>query len=277
MCSSKTINIGGRLVSLEQPQVMGILNVTPDSFYSDSRCPDSETIRNRVRQIRDEGANMIDIGGYSSRPGADVVPADEEIRRLLPAIQIVREEWPEAIISTDTFRAQVAQQAIQAGAHMINDISGGEMDQNMFDTIAQLHVPYILMHMQGTPQNMQDNPQYQDVVCDVFRSLGQRIERLHAMGVADIIIDPGFGFGKTTEQNYRMLHRLREFQILECPILVGVSRKSMIYKPLSCTPHQALNGTTVLNTIALMNGASILRVHDVKEAVETVRLCSISA
>lgn len=274
---SKTINIGGRLVSLDQPQVMGILNVTPDSFYSDSRCPDSEAIRTRVRQIRDEGANMIDIGGYSSRPGADDVPADEEIKRLLPAIQITLEEWQDAIISIDTFRANVAQQAINAGAHIINDISGGEMDPDMFDTVARLHVPYILMHMQGTPRDMQDNPQYQDVMCDVFRSLGQRVEKLHEMGVADIIIDPGFGFGKTIEQNYQILNRLHEFQLLECPIMVGVSRKSMIYKPLGCTPQQALNGTTVLNTIALMHGATILRVHDVKEAVETVRLCSISA
>lgn len=274
---SKTINIGGRLVSLEHPQVMGILNVTPDSFYSDSRCPDSETIRTRVRQIRDEGASMIDIGGYSSRPGAEDVPPDEEIRRLMPAIAITLEEWPDTIISIDTFRAKVAQEAIQAGAHIINDISGGEMDPDMFNTIAKLHVPYILMHMQGTPRNMQDNPQYQDVMCDVFRSLGQRVEKLHGMGVADIIIDPGFGFGKTIEQNYRILHRLQEFQILECPILVGISRKSMIYKPLGCTPQQALNGTTILNTIALMHGAAILRVHDVKEAVETVRLCSISA
>ncbi|MBO4662028.1 MAG: dihydropteroate synthase [Bacteroidaceae bacterium] len=274
---SKTINIGGRLVSLDQPQVMGILNVTPDSFYSDSRCPDPEAIRTRVSQIRDEGATMIDIGGYSSRPGAEDVPADEEIRRLLPAIAITLEEWPDAIISIDTFRTKVAQEAIQAGAHIINDISGGEMDPDMFDTVARLHVPYILMHMQGTPRNMQDNPQYQDVMCDVFRSLGQRVEKLHEMGVADIIIDPGFGFGKTIEQNYCMLHRLQEFQILECPILVGISRKSMIYKPLGCTPQQALNGTTVLNTIALMHGAAILRVHDVKEAVETVRLCSISA
>ena len=220
---------------------------------------------------------FADIGAYSSRPGADDVPADEELIRLLPAIRITLEEWPDAIISIDTFRASVAQAAIQAGAHIVNDISGGEMDPDMFDTVARLRVPYILTHMQGTPKDMQDAPHYQDVMCEVFRSLGQRVERLHEMGVADIIIDPGFGFGKTTEQNFQMLQRLEEFLLLECPILAGISRKSMIYKTLGCTPQQALNGTTVLNTVALMHGASILRVHDVKEATEAVRLCSISA
>ena len=277
MSLSKTINIGGRLVTLDKPQVMSILNVTPDSFYRESRCQDAEAIRRRVRQIRDEGAMFADIGAYSSRPGADDVPADEELIRLLPAIRITLEEWPDAIISIDTFRASVAQAAIQAGAHIVNDISGGEMDPDMFDTVARLRVPYILTHMQGTPKDMQDAPHYQDVMCEVFRSLGQRVERLHEMGVADIIIDPGFGFGKTTEQNFQMLQRLEEFLLLECPILAGISRKSMIYKTLGCTPQQALNGTTVLNTVALMHGASILRVHDVKEATEAVRLCSISA
>lgn len=277
MSLSRTINIGGRLVSLARPQVMGILNVTPDSFYSGSRCQDAGAIRSRIRQIRDEGALIADIGAYSSRPGADDITADEELSRLLPAIRIAREEWPDGIISVDTFRASVAHAAIHEGAHIVNDISGGELDPEMFATVARLHVPYILTHMQGTPQDMQEAPHYQDVMCEVFRSLGSRVEKLHETGVADVIIDPGFGFGKTTGQNFQMLQRLEEFLLLECPIMVGISRKSMIYKTLGCTADQALNGTTVLNTIALMHGAAILRVHDVKEAVEAVRLCSISA
>lgn len=222
---------------------------------------------------------MIDIGAYSSRPGADDVSQDEELRRLLPAIRIVREEWPDAIVSVDTFRSAVARRAIEAGADIINDISGGEMDADMFGTVAELQVPYILMHMQGTPQNMQQNPHYDNLMCEVFRSLGERVEVLHELGVADIILDPGFGFGKTLQQNYEMMSRLSEFGLLDCPLLVGISRKNMIYRLLGITPEQSLNGTTVLNTIALMNGASILRVHDVREAVETVKIyrqCLIS-
>lgn len=215
---------------------------------------------------------MIDIGAYSSRPGADDVSQDEELRRLLPAISIVREEWPDAIVSVDTFRSAVARRAIEAGADIINDISGGEMDADMFGTVAELQVPYILMHMQGTPQNMQQKPHYDNLMCEVFRSLGERVEVLHELGVADIILDPGFGFGKTLQQNYEMMSRLSEFGLLDCPLLVGISRKSMIYRLLDTTPGQSLNGTTVLNTIALMNGASILRVHDVREAVETVKI-----
>lgn len=276
---STTINIGGRLVSLGEPQVMGILNVTPDSFFATSRCRSEEEIRQRVCRMRCEGATMVDIGAYSSRPGAEEVTHEEELRRLLPAIHLVREEWPEAIISVDTFRAEVARRAIEAGADIVNDISGGEMDPDMFDTIAQLHVPYILTHMQGTPQNMQQAPHYDNLMCQVFRSLGERVETLHEMGVADIIIDPGFGFGKTLAQNYEMMARLGEFRLLGCPILVGISRKSMIYRLLDSTPEQSLNGTTALNTIALMNGANILRVHDVKEATEAIKIytqCLIS-
>lgn len=269
---SKTINISGRLVSLDEPQVMGILNVTPDSFFAESRCGSDEEVRQRVCSIRNEGASMIDIGAYSSRPGADDVSQDEELRRLLPAIRIVREEWPDAIVSVDTFRSAVARRAIEAGADIINDISGGEMDADMFGTVAELQVPYILMHMQGTPQNMQQKPHYDNLMCEVFRSLGERVEILHELGVADIILDPGFGFGKTLQQNYEMMSRLSEFGLLDCPLLVGISRKSMIYRLLDITPGQSLNGTTVLNTIALMNGASILRVHDVREAVETVKI-----
>lgn len=275
----RTINIGGRLLSFDRPMVMGILNVTPDSFFATSRCRSEEEIRQRVCRMRCEGADMVDIGAYSTRPGAEDVTPEEELRRLLPAISIVREEWPEAVISVDTFRAEVARCAIEAGADMINDISGGEMDKEMFSAIADLHVPYVLMHMQGTPQDMQRAPHYENLMCEVFRSLGERVELLHEMGVADVIIDPGFGFGKTLEQNYEMMARLGEFRLLECPILVGISRKSMIYRLLDSTPEQSLNGTTALNTIALMNGAEILRVHDVKEAVEAVNIyqqCLIS-
>lgn len=277
--SYRTINIGGRLLSFDHPMVMGILNVTPDSFFATSRCRGEEEIRQRVCRMRCEGADMVDIGAYSTRPGAEDVTPEEELRRLLPAISIVREEWPEAVISVDTFRAEVARCAIEAGADMINDISGGEMDPEMFSAVADMHVPYIIMHMQGTPQDMQRAPHYENLMCEVFRSLGERVELLHEMGVADVIIDPGFGFGKTLEQNYEMMARLGEFRLLECPILVGISRKSMIYRLLDSTPEQSLNGTTALNTIALMNGADILRVHDVKEAVEAVNIyqqCLIS-
>lgn len=276
---SATINVRGRLVSLDEPQVMGILNVTPDSFFATSRCRSEEEIRQRVCMMRREGATMVDIGAYSSRPGAEEVSVEEELRRLLPAVGIVREEWPDAIVSVDTFRAEVARQAVEAGADIINDISGGEMDKDMFRTVAELHVPYILMHMQGTPQDMQKAPHYDNLMCEVFRSLGERVEELHEMGVADVIVDPGFGFGKTMAQNYEMMARLGEFRLLGCPILVGISRKSMIYRLLDATPEESLNGTTALNTIALMNGASILRVHDVKEAVEAVKIyrqCLIS-
>ena len=275
----RTINIGGRLLSFGRPMVMGILNVTPDSFFATSRCRGEEEIRQRVCRMRCEGAAMVDIGAYSSRPGAEDVALEEELRRLLPAISIVREEWPDAVVSVDTFRAEVVRRAIEAGADMINDISGGKMDKEMFQTIADLHVPYVLTHMQGTPQNMQSAPSYENLMCEVFRSLGERVELLHEMGVADVIVDPGFGFGKTLEQNYEMMARLGEFRLLESPILVGVSRKSMIYRLLESTPEQSLNGTTVLNTIALMNGADILRVHDVREAVEAVNIyqqCLIS-
>lgn len=275
----RTINVSGRLVSLDSPQVMGILNVTPDSFFLASRCRSEEEIRQRVCQIRCEGATMVDIGAYSSRPGADDVSVEEELRRLLPAVRIVREEWPEAVVSVDTFRAEVARKAVEAGADIINDISGGEMDPDMFSAVAELHVPYVLMHMKGTPKDMQKAPTYDNLMCDVFRSLGERVEALHEMGIADIIVDPGFGFGKTLEQNYEMMRRLGEFRLLDCPLLVGISRKSMVYRLLDNTPEQSLNGTTALNTIALMNGADILRVHDVKEAVETVKIyrqCLIS-
>lgn len=270
---SYTINCSGRLVDLAKPQVMAILNITPDSFYAESRQQTEEEIRTRVQQIVDDGAQMIDIGAYSSRPGADDVSPDEEMRRLSHGLQIVNKLAPQLPVSVDTFRADVARMAVEEyGVDIINDISGGEMDPHMFRTVAQLNVPYILMHMQGTPQNMQDNPQYTDFLREVFLYMSQRVNRLRDMGVKDIILDPGFGFGKTLEENYELMNHLEDFHEFELPILVGISRKSMIYKLLETNPQNALNGTTVLNTIALMKGASILRVHDVRPAVEAVRI-----
>ena len=270
---SYTINCSGRLVDLAKPQVMAILNITPDSFYAESRRQTEEEIRTRIQQIVDDGAQMIDIGAYSSRPGADDVSPDEEMRRLSHGLQIVNKLAPQLPVSVDTFRADVARMAVEEyGVDIINDISGGEMDPHMFRTVAQLNVPYILMHMQGTPQNMQDNPQYTDFLREVFLYMSQRVNRLRDMGVKDIILDPGFGFGKTLEENYELMNHLEDFHEFELPILVGISRKSMIYKLLETNPQNALNGTTVLNTIALMKGASILRVHDVRPAVEAVRI-----
>lgn len=267
-----TINIRGTLHDISVPQVMGIMNITPDSFYPGSRCWDEEVIRRRIRQVRDEGATMIDIGGYSSRSGADDVTPEEETRRLLKGIELTREEWPEAIISVDTFRAAVARECIAEGADIINDIAGGDLDPEMFGTVAELHVPYILMHMKGTPQNMQAAPHYEDVTMEVMRHLGERVEQLHEMGVSDIILDPGFGFAKTLEHNYELLSRMDDLLVLGCPILAGVSRKSMIYRLLGTTPDEALNGTSVLHTIALQKGATILRAHDVREAAEVIEI-----
>ncbi len=270
-----TLNLGGRLFILDHPVVMGILNVTPDSFYDGSRTPSSqpEAIRRRVRQILDEGGEIIDIGAYSTRPGATNIPRQEEMARLESALQIVHEEAPNAIISIDTFRADVAKSCVeQLGAHIINDISGGDLDRNMLRTVARLGVPYILMHMQGEPGTMQTAPHYDNVVAEVLEHLARCAQKLRDYGGKDIIIDPGFGFGKTLEHNYRLMERLEDFHELELPLLVGISRKSMIYRLLDITPQEALNGTTVLNTIALLRGAHILRVHDVKAAVEACRI-----
>ncbi len=268
-----TLNIKGRLFSLDKPQVMGIVNVTPDSFYSGSRTQDDEAIAARCRTIRDEGATIIDIGAYSSRSGADDVPAEEEMARLRRGLTVVRRECPDMVVSVDTFRADVARMCVEEyGADIINDISGGTMDHQMFRTVARLGVPYILMHMQGTPQTMQDNPQYADLMRDVFVYFAERINRLHDMGVADIILDPGFGFGKTLADNYTLLAHLSEFHDFGLPLLVGVSRKSMIYKLVGGTPAEALNGTTAIHTASLLQGAAILRVHDVKPAVEAVQI-----
>lgn len=268
-----TLNIKGRLFSLDKPQVMGIVNVTPDSFYSGSRTQDDEAIAARCRTIRDEGATIIDIGAYSSRFGADDVPAEEEMARLRRGLQVIRRECPDMVVSVDTFRADVARMCVEEyGADIINDISGGTMDHQMFRTVARLGVPYILMHMQGTPQTMQDNPQYADLMREVFVYFAERINRLHDMGVADIILDPGFGFGKTRPGNFRILDEMDKLQVLGLPVLAAMSRKRMVYETLESTPAESLNGTTVVNTMALMRGASIIRVHDVRPAVEAVKI-----
>lgn len=270
---SYSLNINGKLWNLDVPQVMGILNITPDSFYADSRKQSAQDIRSRVRQILDEGASIIDVGAYSSRPGAEEVTEQEEISRLNLALGTLREEAADAIVSVDTFRANVAKHCAEHfGIQMINDISGGELDPMMFHTVAELGLPYILMHMKGAPKHMQEQTQYTDFMCDIMTYFGEKVTKLHEMGVADIIVDPGFGFAKTTMQNYELMDKMENLHLLECPLLVGISRKSMIYKVLNTTPSEALNGTTMLNTVALMKGAHILRVHDVKEAVETVRL-----
>lgn len=268
-----TLNLRGKLYSLCEPKIMGILNVTPDSFYAESRTSDEEHIAARVQQLMDDGADMIDIGGYSSRPGAGDVSPEEEMNRLRRGLRVVRRLYPEVPISVDTFRADVARMCVEEeGADIINDISGGMMDRQMFRTVARLGVPYILMHMQGTPDTMQQAPHYDNLRREVMLYFAERIDRLCQMGAKDIIVDPGFGFGKTLEHNYELFHHLDDFNLFNLPLLVGISRKSMIYKLLGGTPQTSLNGTTVLNTIALMKGAHILRVHDVKEAVEAKRI-----
>lgn len=267
------INVNGRLLDLTSPQVMGILNVTPDSFYSGCRAETEADIAARTRQIMEEGASIIDIGAYSSRPNAEHISAEEEMRRLRTGLEIVTREYPEAVVSVDTFRSEVAEWCVKEyGVAIINDISGGEMDERMFETVARLGVPYVMMHMLGTPQNMQKEPHYDNLIKEIFMYFARKIQQMRDWGAKDIILDPGFGFGKTLEHNYELMAHLEEFRVFELPILVGVSRKSMIYKLLGGTPQDSLNGTTVLDTIALMKGAHILRVHDVREAVETAKI-----
>ncbi len=266
-----TMNLRGKLVELQRPWVMGILNVTPDSFYADSRTPmaEPERIAQRVRQMLAEGADIIDVGAYSSRPGADDISPLEEMQRLEVALTTVREVAPEVYVSVDTFRSEVARQCVEHfGVDLINDISGGVLDRAMPKVVARLGVPYIIMHMKGNPETMQMAPEYQDVVAEVLEFLARQQQRFFDAGGKDVIIDPGFGFGKTLQHNYRLMDRLQDFHELHAPLLVGVSRKSMIYKLLETTPQDALNGTTVLHTIAMMKGAHILRVHDVQAAVE---------
>lgn len=271
--TARYINVNGSLLDLSQPRVMGILNVTPDSFYAGSRTQTEAEIVRRVKQIVSEGAAIIDIGAYSSRPNADNVSAREEMERLRMGLKILFEIQPDTVVSVDTFRADVARMCVEEyGVAIINDIAAGEMDADMFHTVAALNVPYIMMHMQGTPQSMQQHPHYDNLLEEVLLYFARKVQQLRDLGVKDIILDPGFGFGKTIEHNYELLSHLEDFRIFELPLLVGVSRKSMIYRLLDITPQEALNGTTVLDTICLLKGADILRVHDVKEAVETVRI-----
>jgi dihydropteroate synthase len=269
------INTKGELLDLKIPKVMGILNITPDSFYAGSRYNADEELLKAAVKMLDDGADILDVGGYSSRPGAKDISEEEENKRVLKAIKLLNRELPRAIISVDTFRAEVARLAVvECGASMINDISGGDADNKMFSVIEYLNVPYIMMHMKGDPGTMQDNPVYEDVVADILKWFGERIFKLKSAGVKDIIIDPGFGFGKTINHNFELLKRLEEFSIAGLPVLVGVSRKSMIWKTLNISADTALNGTTALNAVAVFNGADILRVHDVKEAVQTIKLIS---
>lgn len=264
-----TLSIKGENVTFSQPLVMGILNVTPDSFYAGSRCDSSEKIDSKAKRLLDENADIIDVGGYSSRPNASDVAPTEEFARLKAGIEAVHRHNPKAIISVDTFRADVARRCVEElGADVINDVSGGILDSNMFATVAKLRVPYVLMHMRGNFSTMQSLTQYADVTTEVIDYLAQKISTLRDLGATDVIADPGFGFSKTLDQNYEMMNRLELFHSLNVPLLVGISRKSMIYKLLDCTPAEALNATTVLNTISLAKGANILRVHDVKAAVE---------
>lgn len=270
-----SINCNGTLIDLSAPKVMGILNCTPDSFFDGGKYKDLTAIVNQVEKMLNEGATFIDVGAYSSRPGAKHISEEEELNRILPVIKLLKSEFPAILISIDTFRSEVANQCIHHGACIINDISAGDMDANMFPVIAKLQVPYIMMHMQGTPQNMQKKPIYTDVVSDVLYYFSKKIAELHKLGLNDIITDVGFGFGKTVSHNYQLLKHLDLFKKLEAPILVGMSRKGMLYKPLGITAESALNATTAANTVALLNGASILRVHDVKEAVEAVKIVEL--
>ena len=268
-----SLNLRGRLVTIDRPWVMGIINITPDSFYSGSRVNDERTLVERVHAMLADGADVLDVGACSTRPGSESVSEQGEMERLQWALNIIRREAPDVIISVDTYRAAVSRRCVEEwGADIINDISGGTLDDEMFDTIARLHVPYVLMHMRGTPETMSSLTDYNDVTADVLEWLARRIDELRQLGVADIIADPGFGFAKTMEQNYEMLARLNAFHALDAPLLVGVSRKRMIYTLLGSTADEALNGTTAINTIALMQGAHILRVHDVKAAAEAVKI-----
>ena len=272
-----SLNLRGKLLTIDRPWVMGIVNVTPDSFYGGSRVADEQTLVRRIRQMLDEGVDVIDVGACSTRPGSQSVDAQGEMERLQWALAVIGREAPESIVSVDTYRAAVAQRCVEEwGVDIINDISGGMLDEAMFETVARLHVPYVLMHMRGTPETMSSLTDYDNVAADVLEWMARRIDQLRQMGVADVIADPGFGFAKTLEQNYELLARLDAFHALDAPLLVGVSRKRMIYTPLDCSADDALNGTTVINTLALERGAHILRVHDVRAAVEAVKLVSLA-
>jgi dihydropteroate synthase len=267
-----TINCKGNLIDLSTPKIMGILNVTPDSFYDGGNYEDTSAIMDQVKTIAKQGATFIDVGGYSSRPDADDVSVDEELKRVIPIIKLIIKEFPDTLISIDTFRSQVAQHAIEAGACMVNDISAGHLDEDMLKTVANLKVPYIMMHMRGNPKTMKSLTNYDDLMKEILFYFSERIAKARALGIVDLIIDPGFGFAKTLEQNYELLNKFELLKTTDLPILAGLSRKSMIYKTLNVSLEDALNGTSVLNTIALQKGANILRVHDVKEAMECITL-----
>jgi dihydropteroate synthase len=267
------INCRGSLLDLSQPRVMGVLNVTPDSFYDGGRYFQEKAVSHQLDKLIAEGADIIDVGGYSSRPGADHIPVSEERDRIRPVLDLIRKMHPGLIVSVDTFRAEIAREVVEDyQVDIINDISAGEMDPPIFDAIAELQVPYVMMHMKGTPQDMKERAHYEDMMKEIMDYFSGKYDQLRKLGVNDIILDPGFGFGKTVQHNYQLLYNLNQFKIFELPVMVGISRKSMIYKTLDITPDESLNGTTVLNTIALMNGANILRVHDVKEAREVIQL-----
>ncbi|WP_338377918.1 dihydropteroate synthase [uncultured Flavobacterium sp.] len=270
-----TINCKGQLIDLSLPKVMGILNITPNSFYDGGKYKDELQIVNQVEKMLNDGATFIDVGAYSSKPNAEFVSEEEEISRLIPIVELLVEKFPTILLSVDTFRSQVAKKAVENGVAVVNDISAGKLDEKIIETVAKLNVPYIMMHMKGNPQTMQSLANYEDVVKEMIYYFSERIQLARSFGMNDIIIDPGFGFAKTLEQNYEVLQKLELFSMLDLPLLAGISRKSMIYKTLENTPEEALNGTTVLNTIALQKGAKILRVHDVKEAVECVKLMQL--
>ena len=271
----RSLQLNGQLIMLDQPIVMGILNLTPDSFYDGGRYQSEKAALQRAEEILSQEAMIIDIGAVSTRPGAMEVSAEAEIERLLPAVKAIRKRFPDVVLSIDSYRSEVISRiAGETGDCIVNDISGGTMDAQMFETVAKLRLPYILMHMQGTPQNMQQNPAYQDIINDILLDLSEKVNTLKLLGVNDIIIDPGFGFGKNMEHNFELLNHLDSFRLFELPLLVGLSRKTMIWKLLEITPQESLNGTSVLNTLALMGGADILRVHDVREAMEAIRLVS---
>jgi len=267
-----TINCKGQLIDLSTPKIMGILNVTPNSFYDGGKFTLSENGLSQVGKILEEGATFIDIGAYSSKPNAEFVSEEEELSRILPVVQSVLKQFPDALLSIDTFRSEIAAVCIENGAAIINDISAGNLDEKMMDVVAKYNVPYIMMHMRGTPQTMQSQTNYENIIKEMLFYFSEKVSKARSLGINDLIIDPGFGFAKTLEQNYEVLQNLELFQMLDLPILAGISRKSMVYKPIGVTANEALNGTTVLNTIALSKGANILRVHDVKEALECAKL-----
>jgi dihydropteroate synthase len=271
----RTVNCKGNLIDLSIPKVMGILNFTPDSFYSKSRTLKDSTLLDKIELMISEGATFIDIGAYSSRPGAAFVSPEEEKKRLLPCLEVLIKEFPELLISVDTFRSEIASEAIDIGACMVNDISGGNLDENMFSLVAKKQVPYILMHMRGTPETMSSLNNYDHLILDTITELQQKVNTLTNLGLNDLILDPGLGFSKDLKQNYEIVKHLNSFEILGHPILIGASRKSMIYKELNIRPEEALNGSTVIHTASLLNGASILRVHDVKAAVEAVKITNL--